>query len=217
MPVKWQNGFMDRAKIQAIGLLLVSVTISFWHGNFSSAAEPVKLNANASTNELTARDDSANKADTVKSWTSSLPPGKNDNSFLNVLDWKDHKVGSYVLRTGKIYGRWVAAMQWMQNKQLVMTEYTPPYEYVTVIDPVTGKKLSNDRIVATDSNKDGVLEIAFLHEKLNDPNYHMYTVYALPKEAPPKLLWKSGGKFGDWRNQVEHPATEIWSNRGPHK
>lgn len=158
--------------------------------------------------------DSANKADTVKSWTSHLPPSSMDKGFLNSLEWKNHKVGGYVLRMGKIYGRWIAAMQWLKNGRVVLTEYTPPMEYVTVVDPKTGQKL--DTVSAADVDHDGKQEIAFIHEKLNDSNYHMYTVYSLMKSGPPKLIWKSGGKFGDWINQVSRPGGELWSTHASH-
>ena len=204
-------------------MLLLSLGIFCSCFSASLAAEPVKNSeplkneSNSSNNEPNAHDDTANRGDTVKSWTSMARPGKNDESFLRILDWTNHKVGNYVLRTGKIYGRWVAAMQWLQNNQLVLTEYTPPYEYVTVIDSITGKKLSNEHISPTDVDKDGVPELAFIHEKLNDPKYHMYTVYALPKQAPPKLIWKSGGKFGKWVDQVDTPAGQIWRGRARHE
>ncbi len=80
-----------------------------------------------------------------------------------------------------------------------MTEYTPPAEYVTVVNPKTARDESEP--VAVDANNDGILEIVFLHRKLNDPRYHMYTVYALNKDAP-TLIWKSGGKLGDWLHEA---------------
>lgn len=184
----------------------------------SIAASPAAKESNPKSDSAPKeeqRGDSANRADTVKSWTSQSPPGGCDKSFLNRLEWENHRVGAYVLRTGKIYGRWVAAMQWMKNGRLVLTEYTPPCEYVTALDPASGKPLND--FVARDVNNDGVLEMAFLHEKLTDPNYHMYTVYGLAKAGPPKLLWKSGGKFGDWLHQVERPAGEVWQTKAVHE
>lgn len=183
-------------------------------GNGASTPSAVPQNASSAAKDGN-KDDSANRGDTVKSWTSQNPPSSMDKGFLNRLDWSDHKVGAYVLRTGKIYGQWVAAMQWLKNGRVVLTEYTPPMEYVTVVDPKTGQKLSS--VKASDVNQDGNLEIAFIHEKLNDANYHMYTVYSLLKSGAPKLVWKSGGKFGDWTNQVSRPAGQMWSSHASHE
>lgn len=155
--------------------------------------------------------DSANDADTVKSWTSENPPSDFDRKFLDSLSWEDHPLGVYILRTGKIYGKWVAAMQWTFGGKPVLTEYTPPAEYLEVIDPETGKPCSN--VLARDVNNDGILEIAFVHKKLNDANYHMYSVYALTKKAPPKLLWKSGGELGDWLHKADRPGAVLWKGR----
>lgn len=155
-------------------------------GGFSEAKEK--------PNYTTPEDDSSTDASTTKSWTITEHQAY-DTKFLNALEWTDYPVGDYVLRTGLIYGKWVAATQFVFNGSIVLTEITPPYEYVTVVDPRTGAP--SRQICAVDANNDGVLEIAFLHEKLNDKKYHMYTVYALEKERP-KLLWKAGGRLGDW-------------------
>ena len=141
--------------------------------------------------------ESANN-DPVKSWTRESAPGSCDKQFLSSLVWENHKVGDYILRTGIIYSKWIAATQFLHDGKIVLTEYTPPSEYVTVIDPVTGVECHGT--LARDVNNDGVLEIAFLHRKLYDPQYHMYTVYGLRKDGP-KLLWKSGGRLGDWLQQ----------------
>ncbi len=153
--------------------------------------------------------DSAHDDDVVKSWAVNQPPRNVDRSFLDRLEWKDYPIGSdYVLRMGKIYGKWVAAMQFVQNGKLVMTEYTPPSEYITVLDPATGRPSGS--VKGVDANHDNVLEMAFLHEKLDDRNYHLYTVYALTKNGP-KLLWKSAGALGDWLRGNNRPAPVQWN------
>lgn len=148
--------------------------------------------------------DSANSAETSKSWTVEHPQYWNDG-FLNSLKWVNYKAGNYTLSTGIIYGKWVAAMKWIRNGKVVLVEYTPPYEYVVAVNPVTGQ--SAKQFEAVDANHDGVLEMAFLHEKLDDKKYHMYTVYALERNLP-KLVWKSGGTLGDWvaKSNPSRPA-----------
>ncbi len=150
--------------------------------------------------------DSANDAKTIKSWTVDFLPDRNcDREFFKRLDWKEYKLPNhYVLRTGVIYGKWVAALQWLHNGKLVLTEVTPPYEYLTVLDPASGRP--RRKIGARDVNHDGICEIAFLHQKLNDKNYHMYTVYSLGNDNAPELVWKSGGQFGDWINKVKQES-----------
>lgn len=140
--------------------------------------------------------DSANNGSTSKSWT-VRDIGDYEKPFLNSLKWQECKVGKYVLRTGLIYDKWIAAMQFVKNGKLVLTEITPPYEYVRMVDPLTA--LHQAKPIALDADKDGNLEIAFLHEKLNDADYHMYTVYRLNNDYP-HLIWKSGGELGDWIN-----------------
>lgn len=148
--------------------------------------------------------DSANSDETSKSWTVEHPQYWNDG-FLKSLEWVNYKAGNYTLSTGIIYGKWIAAMKWMKNGKVVLIEYTPPYEYVVAVNPVTGK--STKRFEAIDANRDGVLEMAFLHEKLDDKKYHMYTVYALEQNMP-RLIWKSGGTLGDWvaKSDPSRPA-----------
>ena len=138
--------------------------------------------------------DSANNSSSSKSWT-VREVGQQESAFLQSLKWQEHKVGSYILRTGLIFDKWIAAMQFAKNGKVVLTEITPPYEYVKMVDPLTA--LVKDRPVSADADKDGNLEIAFLHEKLNDARYHMYTVYRLNGDSP-QLIWKSGGNLGDW-------------------
>jgi hypothetical protein len=134
--------------------------------------------------------------DPPKSWARETQPTAIDKQFLNSLTWRSQPIGSgYNLRTGIIFDKWIAAMQFTKNGKTVLTEYTPPQEYVTIIDPISGEPCAD--VLARDVNDDGVLEIAFLHRKLYDANYHMYTVYALTPKSP-KLLWKSAGKLGNW-------------------
>ncbi len=140
--------------------------------------------------------DSANNGSTSKSWT-VREIGNYEKPFLNSLKWQECKVGKYVLRTGLIFDKWIAAMQFVKNGKIVLTEITPPYEYVRIVDPLTA--LQQKKPIALDADKDGNLEIAFLHEKLNDADYHMYTVYRLNNDYP-HLIWKSGGELGDWIN-----------------
>lgn len=140
--------------------------------------------------------DSANNGSTSKSWT-VRDIGNYEKPFLNSLKWQECKVGKYVLRTGLIFDKWIAAMQFVKNGKTVLTEITPPYEYVRIVDPLTA--LQQTKPIALDADKDGNLEIAFLHEKLNDADYHMYTVYRLNDDYP-HLIWKSGGELGDWVN-----------------
>lgn len=141
--------------------------------------------------------DSANNPKTVKSWAITWPPDSEERRFLDSLHWESHSAGDYILRTGIIYGTWVAAMELVRSGEVVLTEITPPYEYVTIVDPVSGHPLAKTSPIAFDANHDGILKIAFLHQKLDDANFHMYSVYALEKSAP-KLIWKSGGQLGDW-------------------
>lgn len=154
--------------------------------------------------------DSANEDDVIKSWTKdNLDEG--DERFLKSLSWQDHPIGDeYVLRTGKIYDKWVAATQLMRGGELVLTEITPGQEFITVVDPRTGKPA--EKPLAVDANNDRILEIAFLHEKLNDSKYHMYTVYALNNDGP-KLIWKSGGELGDWLRGNHKEAPVQWTGR----
>ena len=140
--------------------------------------------------------DSANNGSTSKSWT-VRDIGQYEKPFLNSLKWHECKIGKYVLRTGLIFDKWIAALQFVKNGKLVLTEITPPYEYVRNVDPLTA--LHQAKPLALDADKDGNLEIAFLHEKLNDADYHMYTVYRLNDDYP-HLIWKSGGELGDWIN-----------------
>lgn len=150
--------------------------------------------------------DSANSNTTSKSWTIH-EIGPQERQFLQTLKWQEHKIGNYVLRTGLIFDKWIAAMQFSKNGKVLLTEITPPYEYVKMVDPLTS--LVKDRPLAEDADKDGNLEIAFLHEKLNDARYHMYTVYRLNKDCP-QLIWKSGGDLGDWiggNSTVKNRAT----------
>lgn len=149
---------------------------------------------NASSQYTSPENDSSTDASVTKSWTITEHQA-HDKNFLDSLEWIDYPVGEYVLRTGLIYNKWVAATQFVLNGRTVLTEITPPSEYVTIVDPRTGAPAKD--VYALDANDDGVLEIAFLHEKLNDKKYHMYTVYALEKDRP-KLLWKAGGRLGDW-------------------
>jgi len=163
---------------------ICAVLLSFYSYQCTSAskAEPNK--------------DSANTGSTSKSWTIK-DIGEGDKPFLDSLKWTECKVGKYVLRSGWIFDKWVAATQFSKNGKLVLTEITPPYEYVVTVDPLTG--LQNKKPIALDADHDGKLEIAFLHQKLNDPNYHMYTIYRLYDDSP-QLIWKSGGELGDWVN-----------------
>jgi hypothetical protein len=151
--------------------------------------------------------DSAHEPGVSKSWTREGPtPEWWNEKFLNSLDWTDHQVGHYVLRTGVIYDKWVAAMQFVKDGQVLLTEYTPPGEYITVVDPIEGKPVKG--VFAIDANEDDVMEIAFEHEKLNDPRYHLFTVYALEKDAP-RLLWKSAGRLGDWVHHADGKPAGI--------
>lgn len=155
--------------------------------------------------------DTANLADTIKSWTSEYPPDGCNKGFLDSLDWKEYRLqNGFTLRTGKIFKRWIAATQFYHKGKLVLTEYTPPLEYMTVLDPENGE--ANPKVKARDANHDGVPEIAFLHEKLDDRKYHMYTVFALRPDGVPTLLWKSGGHFGDWQHKANQriPGGELW-------
>ncbi|PZM85882.1 MAG: hypothetical protein DKT66_00305 [Candidatus Melainabacteria bacterium] len=140
--------------------------------------------------------DSANTGSTSKSWTIQTVTAQ-DKPFLNSLKWKESKIGKYSLRTGWIFDKWIAATQFAKDGKVVLTEITPPYEYVKLVDPLTG--VPKEAPVVIDADKDGKLEIAFLHEKLNDADYHMYTVYRLDDDCP-HLIWKSGGELGDWVN-----------------
>lgn len=140
--------------------------------------------------------DTANTGSTSKSWTIQQVTER-DKPFLNSLKWKESKVGKYSLRTGWIFDKWIAATQFSKGGKVVLTEITPPYEYVKLVDPLTA--LPKEQPVAIDADSDGKLEIAFLHEKLNDADYHMYTVYRLDDDCP-HLIWKSGGELGDWVN-----------------
>lgn len=170
----------------------------------ASFVSPFSLKAHA--------EDSAYHEDTIKSWTKSESPGKLDQSFLNRLSWKDYNVGGgYVIRTGIIFDTWIAAMQWKKNGELLLTEYTPPSEYITLIDPLTSQPTKEVHA----SKIDNVPVMAFSHEKLNDHNYHMYSVYALRKNGP-ELVYKSAGKLGDWRQALKRPATETWSGSTRH-
>jgi hypothetical protein len=137
--------------------------------------------------------------DPIKSWVRDGEPNRPvDKEFYGRLDWRSKTIGPYVLRLGYIYDKWVAALQFAKpDGTVVMTEITPPQEYITIVDAATGTRCAGAR----DVNHDKVLEIAFLHRKLYDPNYHMYTVYALTP-GKPKLLWKSGGKLGDWLHET---------------
>ncbi len=140
--------------------------------------------------------DSANTGSTSKSWTVDKVSDY-EQPFLKSLKWKENKVGKYVLRTGWILDKWIAATQFTKNGKPVLTEITPPYEYVVMVDPLTA--LQKNQPIALDADKDGKLEIVFLHEKLNDADYHMYTIYRLDEDRP-HLIWKSGGELGDWVN-----------------
>lgn len=144
--------------------------------------------------------DSANRGNTTKTWSSQVRPHKVDQAFLDVLKWEEHAVGKYTLRMGKIQDKWIAAVQFLQNGKVVLTEYTPPGEYITVVDALSGKPCRDQW--ARDANDDGMLEVAFLHSKLDDPQYHMYSIYRLENESP-KLIWKSGGRLGDWLHQID--------------
>jgi hypothetical protein len=143
-------------------------------------------------------DENAND-DPIKSWVRDGEPNRPmDKEFYSRLKWKPRAVGPYTLRLGYIFDKWVAALQFVKpDGTVVMTEITPPQEYITIVDAETGSRRGGAR----DVNGDKVLEIAFLHRKLYDPNYHMYTVYALTPDKP-KLLWKSGGKLGDWLHET---------------
>ncbi|MBY0550726.1 MAG: hypothetical protein K2W95_25835 [Candidatus Obscuribacterales bacterium] len=154
--------------------------------------------------------DSANEEGVIKSWTKSYLD-EDDERFLNSLSWQEIPVGDqYVLRMGKIYNKWVAATQLKRGGEIVLTEITPGHEYITVVDPLTGK--AAEKPLAVDVNNDRILELAFLHEKLNDPKYHMYTVYALKKDGP-QLIWKSGGELGDWLRANHKEAPVQWTGR----
>jgi hypothetical protein len=143
--------------------------------------------------------------DPPKSWVRDTPPTPQDQQFLNILQWKPQSIGAgYTLKTGIIYDKWIAAMQFVKDGKTVLTEYTPPQEYIVVVDAATGERCTNNW--ARDVNHDGLLEIAFMHCKLHDANYHMYTIYALDKKAP-KLLWKSGGQIGDWLASTTRPPS----------
>ncbi len=159
--------------------------------------------------------DSANSGKTSKSWTVENPEYWNDG-FLNSLKWVDHKAGDYTLSTGIIYGKWIAAMKWLRNGKVVLVEYTPPYEYVLPINTVTGEPVKH--FDAFDANHDGVLEMAFLHEKLDDKKYHLYTVYALEKSLP-RLIWKSGGTLGDWvsKSDPNRPSKAFAKSHAEHR
>lgn len=192
-------------------ILLVFTFLLISEGSYRLLVNAKESAGRSAEDSTDSKDDSANSAETVKSWTSISTPSGYDKNFLDSLEWKDYEIGSdYILRTGIIYGKWIAAMQFKRKGEIVLTEYTPPSEYVTVLDSATGKPLS--KIQAGDANHDGILEIAFLHEKLNDRNYHMYTVYALTDKEP-KLLWKSGGKFGNWLQEVQTSSGEIWKGQ----
>jgi len=150
--------------------------------------------------------DSANSGNTSKSWT-LRSIGENESKFLQSLKWKEHKIGNYVLRTGLIFDKWIAAMQFVKDGKVELTEITPPYEYVKLVDPLTA--LTLEQPLALDADRDGNLEVAFLHEKLNDAHYHMYTVYRLNKDYP-HLIWKAGGNLGDWAHGSKQVKNAKW-------
>jgi len=136
--------------------------------------------------------------DPVKSWTREGQAQGSEAQFLDGLRWHSRTVGPYILRLGYIQ-QWIAGLQLLKRDgTVVLSEITPVQEYITIVDAETGKPSRGAR----DVNHDKVTEIAFLHQKLYDPNYHMYTVYALT-EPKPKLLWKSGGKLGDWLHEAQ--------------
>lgn len=185
----------------------------------ASIQKQVETEAQARSKSKTADSDteidSANSEKASKSWTTENPDYWNDG-FLNSLEWVNHKAGNYTLSTGIIYGKWIAAMKWIKNGKVVLVEYTPPYEYVLAVDPISGNKAKD--FVAVDANHDGVLEMAFLHQKLDDDRYHLYTVYALEKSLP-KLIWKSGGKLGDWvtKSDPSKPAGAYVKTSAEHR
>ncbi len=181
--------------------LVIALTLLLYFGPFAFAqteshrsTKDAPEKQNNSSKSGSSKPDSANQ-DIVKSWTTDTVPGAWDQRFLDGLNWQEQTAGQYNIRTGRTYGKCIAAVQFFIHSKLVMTEYTPPGECVTTIDPKTGH--ASDKVRAIDADNDGTLEIAFLHEKMNDPDYHMYSVYAL-KESAPKLLWKSAGTLGDW-------------------
>ncbi len=151
--------------------------------------------------------------DPVKSWTETTAPSGCSQSFFNRLKWDTFPLGAgYEIRTGTIFGRWVAGAQIMHNGKIALNEYTPPAEYITIVDPITGAPYAKPK--AIDANNDGILEIALLHEKLNDSHYHMCTIYAL-EAGGPKLIWKSGGKLGNWLNEANMPGKggALWKGK----
>lgn len=139
--------------------------------------------------------DSANSAFVAKSWTSEKPPTSWEEGYLKKLKWREFPLKGYTLRVGKMFEDWNSALQFVKDNEVVMTEYTPPAEYICFVDPKDGKPA--DSPIVRDVNHDRVSEVAFVHLKLNDPNYHMYTVYTLEKTHP-ELVWKSAGTLGNW-------------------
>lgn len=220
---------MHRTQWLAIGAILIGSLLLYTHwskaqveaGYSPGSPGPPSASAGSSTPAGHARTasgdidgDSANSDDVVKSWTANSTPSDVDRSFLDSLEWVDHPVGgNYILRTGKIYGKWIAATQLTLNGKLMMTEYTPGAEYITVVDPRTGAPA--EKPMAVDANDDKILEIAFLHEKLKDSKYHMYTIYQL-QDSGPQLIWKSGGEMGDWLRGNHKPAPVQWGNTDSH-
>lgn len=204
-----------------IGLALAAAALCFYaanskeHPDETPAAPPSHVEPQQVRSELETEDhadddgvtDSAQNSNSTKSWTSKETPNGPDKSFLNGLAWKDYRLGDYTFKAGIIYGKWIAASQLLKDNKVVLTEYTPPLEYVTVVDPKTGRD-SGTNIVARDTNGDGVPEIIFKHQKLNDRNYHMYTVYALAADGP-NLLWKSGGQLGDWLHEHAKASSDT--------
>jgi hypothetical protein len=192
-----------RAVDFAMRKIAVPITLFIFCSLAASSDEPISHRTASSATPAADQSlqDTSIQEDTIKSWTTEEPPTNYDKQFMNSLKWEEHPlVNGYTMRTGIIRDRWIAAVQFVRNKQVVLTEYTPGAEYITVIDPLSGQPLHP--IVAAETNHDGIPKIALLHCKLTDSNYHMYAIYALNEEKP-KLLWKSGGKLGDWQLKID--------------
>jgi hypothetical protein len=138
------------------------------------------------------RTDSVQTETADVAWTDGNEPTGRDKEFLDSLDWHQYPVGDYAIRTGIIRTKYIAALQFVHEGNLDLTEYTPPMEYIEFVDPLTGQR-SSTTIKPMDLNNDGVDEIILLNRKLNDPEYSLFSVYSL-NPVGPKLIW-SGADF----------------------
>src|SRR5688572_7983493 len=112
--------------IPAVAIVICGDACSSWaqHADIQPKANAkIQLERRHSPHPAPVQAPSADNAnlDPPKSWVRDTPPTPQDQQFLNILQWKPQSIGAgYTLRTGIIYDKWIAAMQFVKDGKTVL-------------------------------------------------------------------------------------------------